>query len=424
MLQQAGVLAFFLAAATNSLARDASAEAARVAPALVVLSEDGTTQGSGFVASAEGVIVTSLHVIAPMRRPRVVLADGTVFSEVSILGYDRGRDLAILKVPASGLPHLALGDSGKVKPGQRVVAFGAPWGLTGTATVGIVSALRSHPTVAGASLLQTDAAINPGNSGGPLVDARGDVIGVVVSVIPGAQSLGFAVPSADLGVLLRSSYYAMTPDELRRYLVQTDRAAWVLPRHWRAEGDFYIGSARGALYELQVSEDAIRLVALRPEAEARLGSKLVLSLQRDGARYQGQSSGEVNCETMRESRKVPWTREAAMVGEIALDRIEVSFLAPRPPEPEGKCELVFTRYTLLLAPAGAMEEAPLTGEAELLESVRARRMAYGQRRDKLRRDCPGVRTKVARECGQVTQWNAASCRTFDELATMCTREGL
>ena len=419
----AGLAALCLVVAAAAQAQDLSALIARVAPAVVVLSEDGAPLGSGFVVSADGIVVTNLHVIARMKQPRVTLADGRAFDQVSIIGYDKERDLAILKIPASGLHTLALGASRKVRVGQRVVVFGTPWGLSGTTTAGIVSAIRRHPKVPGALLLQTDAAINPGSSGGPLVDAAGRAVGVVVSMIHNAQSLGFAVPADEVRPLLRSSEYSLTPDELRRYLLLTDWAPSMLPRRWRAESDFYMGTASGTVYELDGKNDSIRLTLLRPAAEAWLGSKLVLSLLRNGRGYDGQSSGEVSCETLRASRRIAWRQDEAQIRELSLERIELSFLAPGLPDPQGDCQLEFRRHRVTLTAVGEADAAPASGEAQHLESIRARRATFEQRRDRLRRDCPDVRAKLARDCVQVTQWNESSCRNFDDLAAVCTREG-
>jgi trypsin-like peptidase len=412
-----------LTAAPGTHAQDLPALIARVAPAVVVLSEDGAARGSGFAVSADGVLVTNLHVIARMKQPRVTLADGRAFDQVSVIGYDKERDLAILKIPASGLPTLALGASRKVKVGQRVVVFGTPWGLSGTTTAGIVSAIRRHPNVPGAMLLQTDAAINPGSSGGPLVDATGRAVGVVVSMIHNAQSLGFAIPADELRPLLRSSEYSLTPDELRRYLLLTDWAPSILPRRWRAESDFYMGGAAGAVYELDGKNDSIQLSLLRPASEAWLGAKLVLSLLRNGRSYEGQSSGEVSCETLRASRKVAWRQDEAQIRELSLERIELSFLAPGLPDPQGDCQLEFRRHRVTLSAVGETDAAPATGEPQHLESIRARRVAFEQRRERLRRDCGDVRAKVARDCVQVTKWNESSCKNLDDLAAVCTKEG-
>lgn len=405
-------------------AQDLPALIGRIAPAVVVVSEEGGTRGTGFIVSADGTIVTNLHVIARMKQPRVTLPDGRSFDAVFIMGYDKERDLAILKVSAAKLPVLPLGASRKVKVGQRVIAFGTPLGLSGTTTTGIVSAIRRHPKVDGARLLQTDAAINPGSSGGPLVDATGHAIGVVTSMMQNAQSLGFAVPIDELRALLKSSSeYAILPEELRRYLLFTEWAPWILPKRWRAEGDFYMSNAPAAVYELDGKDESIRLTQLRPAAEASLGSKLVLSLHRNGRLYEGASNGEVTCETIRATGKVPWHQDGAEISELSLDRIELSFLAPRLPDPQGDCRLEFQKYKVVLTAIGDSDAIPASGEAQYLESMRTRRMAFEQRHERLRRDCGEVRSKVARDCAQVTQWNEASCKTYEDLAGVCTREG-
>jgi S1-C subfamily serine protease len=423
LLRVAIVAAVCLAHTRTAFAQDLPALIARAAPAVVVLSDDGSPHGTGFVVSADGTIVTNLHVIARMKQPRVKLPDGRSFDAVSVIGYDKERDLAILRIPATGLPVLPLGDSRKVRVGQRVIAFGTPLGYSGTTTTGIVSAIRRHPKLPDARLLQTDAPINPGSSGGPLVDTKGRAVGVVTSMIYNAQSLGFAVPVDELRRLLKSSEHSIAPEDLRRYLLLTDWAPWILPRRWRAESDFYMSTAPGAVYELDGKNDAIRLTLLRPAAEASLGSKLQLSLLRSGRVFEGESSGDVACETLRASGKVPWRRDGAQISELSLERIELSFLAPSLPDPNGDCGLEFRRHRVTLTAVGETDAAPSTGEAQYLDSIRARRVAYEQRRERQRRDCVEIRAKLERECTQVTQWNATSCKTFDDLANVCSREG-
>ena len=418
------LVALCLGFAQPTPAQDLPALIARAAPAVVVLSEEGGARGTGFVVSADGTIVTNLHVIARMQQPRVTLADGKRFDAVSIIGYDKERDLAVLKIAATGLHVLPLGDSRKVRVGQRVIAFGTPLGYSGTTTTGIVSAIRRHPKVPGARLLQTDAAINPGNSGGPLIDAKGRAIGVVTSMIPNAQSLGFAVPAEELRPLLKGSEYAIAPHDLRRYLLLTDWAPWILPRRWRAESDFYMSGAPGPVYELDGKDDSIRLTLLRPAAEASLGQKLVLSLKRNGRGYEGAANGEVLCETIRASAKLPWRQDGAQIGELSLERIELSFVAPGLPDPQGDCLLEFRRHTVALTPIGETDAPPATGESQHLDSVRTGRLALEKRRERFRRECGEVRAKLARDCAQVTQWNESSCKTFDDLANVCSREGL
>jgi len=151
--------------------------------------------GSGFVISAEGLIVTNDHVVDGVDRIRVVFADG-VASEATIVGQDPETDLALIRVERSeGLHPLPLGDSDAILPGDWVVAIGNPFGLDHTVTVGIVSA-KGRDIGQGRydDYIQTDAAMNPGNSGGPLLDMRGEVVGINAAITPAANAIGFAVP--------------------------------------------------------------------------------------------------------------------------------------------------------------------------------------------------------------------------------------
>lgn len=163
--------------------------------------------GSGFVMDKDGHIVTNNHVVADAEEVQVTFHNGTS-ARARVIGADPDSDLAVIKaegVPASELYPVVLGDSDHLEIGQRAIAIGNPYGLRGTLTVGIISALgRSLPLgreseVLGArftipELIQTDAAINPGNSGGPLLDSQGQVIGVNTAYDPDASGVGFAVP--------------------------------------------------------------------------------------------------------------------------------------------------------------------------------------------------------------------------------------
>lgn len=189
----------------------------RISPAVVNIEVSAETSegelvdfgsGSGFVVDTEGYIVTNRHVIADADEIRVTFNDGTVLL-AEVLGSDVYSDLAVLRVePPEGYELVAveLGDSDEVLVGQRVIAIGNPFGLTGTMTVGIVSAVgRTLPSSAftpaglfsNPLIIQTDAAINPGNSGGPLLDLRGRVIGVSSAIRSETgfnTGIGFAVP--------------------------------------------------------------------------------------------------------------------------------------------------------------------------------------------------------------------------------------
>lgn len=158
--------------------------------------EEGT--GSGFVIDANGVILTNAHVVAGADRVTVVLTDGRQF-QGKVLGQDLLTDVAVVKIEAANLPTVSLGNSDQLQPGEWAIAIGNPLGLDNSVTVGIVSATGRSSADIGVSdrrvgFIQTDAAINPGNSGGPLLNQRGEVIGMNTAIISGAQGLGFAVP--------------------------------------------------------------------------------------------------------------------------------------------------------------------------------------------------------------------------------------
>ncbi len=154
--------------------------------------------GSGFMISPDGYIVTNNHVIEGAKKVTVKLMDGREF-KAKIVGADKKSDLALLKIDAKGLPYLKWGDSSKIKVGEWVLAIGNPLGLDYTVTAGIISAKgRQLPLSEYEDFIQTDAAINRGNSGGPLVDLRGEVIGVNSAIethTGGFMGLGFAIPS-------------------------------------------------------------------------------------------------------------------------------------------------------------------------------------------------------------------------------------
>lgn len=153
--------------------------------------------GSGFVLTEDGYIVTNTHVIKNATAITVGLPDGREF-DAEIIGSDERTDVAVLKVAASGLPVLELGDSDVLKVGQWVLAIGSPFGFEYTATQGIVSALsRSLPSENYVPFIQTDVAVNPGNSGGPLFDLDGKVVGInsqIFSRSGGFMGLSFAIP--------------------------------------------------------------------------------------------------------------------------------------------------------------------------------------------------------------------------------------
>jgi len=176
---------------------------------VIMLPEDGQSvvgQGSGFIVDEAGYILTNRHVIEHASDVSVHLSDGRAIDKVELIGEDELTDLAVLKISASHLTATEWGDSNELEVGDWVLAVGSPFGLDRTVTSGIVSAKQRRHISSNSSyqdFMQTDAAVNPGNSGGPLVNTRGQVIGVNTAIVGKSyQGISFAIPSE----IARKSY--------------------------------------------------------------------------------------------------------------------------------------------------------------------------------------------------------------------------
>jgi serine protease Do len=151
--------------------------------------------GSGFIMSADGYVMTNAHVVDGADEVYVTLTDKREF-KAKIVGADKRSDVALVKIEGTNLPRLTIGDSNKIRVGEWVIAIGSPFGLDNTVTAGIVSA-KARDTGDYLPLIQTDVAVNPGNSGGPLINMRGEVIGInsqIYSRSGGYMGISFAVP--------------------------------------------------------------------------------------------------------------------------------------------------------------------------------------------------------------------------------------
>jgi serine protease Do len=200
--------------------------------------------GSGFLIDAEGHIITNNHVVARAEEIVVRMADGREF-KANVIGRDPRTDIALIKISprVKDLPFIPLGDSDNIRVGDWVLAIGNPFGLEHTVTKGIISATGR---VIGAgpydNFLQTDAPINPGNSGGPLINLRGEAIGINTAIIPVGQGIGFAIPSnmaeaiikqlKDKGRVIRGwigvSVQTITPEIMKHFGLKEPNGALIV----------------------------------------------------------------------------------------------------------------------------------------------------------------------------------------------------
>jgi S1-C subfamily serine protease len=156
------------------------------------------SQGSGVILNSDGVIATNYHVISDANAARVQLNNGDIYDDVSVIDTDERKDIAILRIKAINLPVLPMADSDSVRIGATVYAIGAPRGLNGSLSSGIVSSLRSaseiSPNLSGFRIIQFTAPVSPGSSGGPLIDESGKLLGLVFATRVDGQNINLAVP--------------------------------------------------------------------------------------------------------------------------------------------------------------------------------------------------------------------------------------
>jgi S1-C subfamily serine protease len=277
----------------------------RVSPSVINVRR-GRSGGSGVIVTPDGYALTNAHVVEGLREVGVTVTNGTDEMRAPVVGSDPATDLAVIRIPRSGLPSAELADSETLRVGQLVIAIGDPLGFHSTVTTGVVSALgrslRGRDGRLIENVIQTDAALNPGNSGGPLVDTHGKVIGINTAIIPMAQGICFAIPAATArlvaGMLIRDgrvrrAYLGIsgTPTPIGRQLIAElglaasggIRVLEVVERGPAARAGVEPG-------DILVALDGASLVTLgelqRALGEERIGRKTKVTLIRRGERHE------------------------------------------------------------------------------------------------------------------------------------------
>jgi hypothetical protein len=244
----------------------------------------GTVLGSGFVLSADGKIATNLHVIREMKSGGVQLASGEVFDSFTVLAFDDRKDLAIIKVPGFDLPAIELGNSNDLKAGEAVMAIGSPEGLKGSVTAGVVSAIRDDPFSGGYKVIQTDAAANPGNSGGPLLNDKGQAVGVVTSKLKATEGLNFAVPINYVRGLMSSTDQPLGLAELSARLsaapADAFRSVETFPTNWKS-------MKSGSMFKIRKDGDVLYVERVLSDAQKQVGAFEAFELRKLDDRYTG-----------------------------------------------------------------------------------------------------------------------------------------
>jgi S1-C subfamily serine protease len=267
----------------------------RVSKAVVLLkgaTDGGTVVGSGFVLSSDGKIVTNLHVIRSLKAGGVQLSSGETYDSFNVLAYDERKDIAIIQIAGFDLATLELGNSNEVRIGEPVVAIGSPRGLQGTVTAGVVSSVRDDPASSGFKVIQTDAAANPGNSGGPLVNSKGQVIGIVTSKLRASEGLNFAIPINYVRGLMGTLGKPLTLDGLRgalnAALPDVFKEAASFPASWKS-------MVSGNRFKIQEKGEVVYVERLVDGEAARVGYFAAWELRKGEKGYKGTLRSVVPC---------------------------------------------------------------------------------------------------------------------------------
>jgi serine protease Do len=283
-------------------------------------------QGSGFVVSSDGLILTNAHVVEGAKEVTVKLMDHREF-KAKVLGSDKTSDIAVLKIDTHNLPTVRLGNSDKLGVGDYVLAIGAPFGLEETATAGIVSATgRSLPGDGAVPFIQTDAAVNPGNSGGPLFDATGAVVGINSQIYTnsgGYQGVSFAIP-INLANNIEQQIVKTGHAEHGRLGVEVQNVNQSLAQ------SFKLGAPQGALVAKVEPDSAAAKAGLKPgDVILKFNGTAIPDAGALSVQVSGMAPGQsAQVEIMREGKPLTITATVGSAAHAQLARNEQSTGAP------------------------------------------------------------------------------------------------
>jgi hypothetical protein len=312
----------------------------KVSKSVVLLkgtTDAGTVLGSGFLLSSDGKVATNLHVIGEMKTGGVQLASGEIYDSFTVLAVDERKDLAIVQIAGFDLPAMELGNSNEVKAAEPVIAIGSPRGLQGTVTAGVVSSVRDGPS--GFKVIQTDAAANPGNSGGPLLNSRGQVIGVVTSKLRASEGLNFAVPINYIRGMLATGGRGVSLSELRAGLSSspTDvfKSTEAFPVNWKS-------MVSGNRFQLRDQGDALFVELLLSDIARQAGLFVGMELHKGTNGYTGKERVVQGCSyvegwTARRLKNRCSFEYPVEVSKFSATRIEGRISSP-PPDAKLNCK--------------------------------------------------------------------------------------
>jgi serine protease Do len=315
-------------------------------------------QGSGFIVSADGIVLTNAHVVRGASEVTVKLTDRREF-RAKVLGADPTTDIAVLRIEAKGLPVVSLGDPARARPGDWVLAIGSPFGFENSVSAGIVSAKgRSLPGETYVPFIQTDVAVNPGNSGGPLFNLSGEVIGInsqIYSRSGGYQGLSFAIP-IDVALQVKDQIVATGRANHARLGVTVQDVNQALSQSFglkRAEGALVSTVQPGSGAEragLQPGDVILKFDGKPIGAAGELSALVAQSAPGHKARlevWRRNESKELTATLI--AAPADKDRQAAAEGPAARDRLG---LAVRPLTPEERKEAKVTGTGLLVQDVG------------------------------------------------------------------------